>query len=284
MARGVEDAALKGRRYTALKAHCPRSVIPTKILVFAVCAMACAWIEAPVALGQGRVRPGGGGHVGGAVVAPPPVSAPPVSQPMILRPRGLAGPGVRGIGVPVRVPRFGVRPGPIRGFRRPPLVGALFFRFGMVPGFLFNLYWWQGCGPVWGWPSWQFGCSGVWPYPSGFENYVTMPNYENPAYVYEYGLEVREPLVWLYLKDGTVYAVSDYWFVNGQLHFKAVGEGGVPSAEQVIGADELDLQRTSDVNTARGFRVVVRDKPWQQYLKDYPDRTPPPLVAPPQKN
>jgi len=33
----------------------------------------------------------------------------------------------------------------------------------------------------------------------------------------------------------------------------------------------------------RGFRLVFRDEPWQQYLKDHPDLTPPDL-APPQKN
>jgi hypothetical protein len=90
-------------------------------------------------------------------------------------------------------------------------------------------------------------------------------------------------LVWLYLKDGSAYAVTDYWFVNEEVHFNSVGEGGVLSAEQVIGIDELDAQKTSDVNTIRGFRVVKRDAPWQKYLKDHPDTTPPPLVEP-QKN
>jgi hypothetical protein len=51
----------------------------------------------------------------------------------------------------------------------------------------------------------------------------------------------------------------------------------------VIPFDELDLQRTIDVNTRRGFRMVLRDEPWQQYLKDHPDLTPPDL-RPPQKN
>jgi len=33
----------------------------------------------------------------------------------------------------------------------------------------------------------------------------------------------------------------------------------------------------------RGFRMVLRDEPWQQYLKDHPELTPPDLL-PPQKN
>jgi hypothetical protein len=33
------------------------------------------------------------------------------------------------------------------------------------------------------------------------------------------------------------------------------------------------------VNTTRGFRVVMRDAPWEKYLKDHPDATSPALVA-----
>jgi hypothetical protein len=63
----------------------------------------------------------------------------------------------------------------------------------------------------------------------------------------------------------------------------ALEEGATKPAEQVIPVDELDLQKTIDVNTRRGFRIVLRDEPCQQYLKDHPDLTPPDL-APPQKN
>jgi hypothetical protein len=62
-----------------------------------------------------------------------------------------------------------------------------------------------------------------------------------------------------------------------------VEEGDDRAVEHVIPFDELDLQRTIDVNTRRGFRMVLRDEPWQQYLKDHPDLTPPDL-RPPQEN
>ena len=143
-------------------------------------------------------------------------------------------------------------------------------------GLGFNSLWWPICGPVW---DWEFGCNGSPLYGYGFENYVTVQPYENPAYLY--GREERER-VWLFLKDGTVYSVTDYWFVNGQIHFIMVEEGGTKS-EQVIGFDELDSQRTIDVNTQRGFRFVLRNEPWEQYLRDHPDFTPP-VVSPPQKN
>jgi hypothetical protein len=67
------------------------------------------------------------------------------------------------------------------------------------------------------------------------------------------------------------------------MHFSMVEDDPTKPAEHVVPLDELDLQKTIDVNTRRGFRMVFRDEPWQQYLKDHPDLTPPDLAAP-QKN
>lgn len=152
-------------------------------------------------------------------------------------------------------------------FLRPPI-----FRFGLAyPG------WWVNCGAAW---ALDFGCGWRVPeYP--VENYVAAPLviYE-PEYVYYGG---PSELVVLFLKDGTAYSVTDYWFVNDEIHFTVLEEGGTKSIEQVIGADELDLQKTIDVNTRRGFRFVRRDEPLEQYLRDHPDANPP-LVEPPPKN
>ena len=262
-----------------------RGLLPRKILPLAVWVMACVCAQAPVALAQRGAHPVGGGHVGGGgrvaaprVGVPAGVPAGPGAPGMVPRPHGVRGPRMAGVAAPVSVQGLRLRPGagPIRGFR-PGFFGPRFFRFGR--GLWFRSGWWPGCGPVWGW---EFGCSGIAPYPTGFENYVAVQSYENPSYVYGYGSEGRD-LIWLYLKDGTVFGVSDYWFVNDEVHFKAVGDAGVPSGEQVIGAEELDAQKTSEINTARGFRVVIRDAPWEKYLKDHPEATPPPLVAPREK-
>ena len=259
--------------------------IPEKILVAAACLAACGWTQVSVAWAQrgphpvGGAHPAGGGRAGGGVrVGAPQTVAPLGGGPrgMVARPHGVGGPGVTAGVAPVSVHGLRFRQGRIGGFR-PGLFGPRLFRGGRG---LRSGFWWPGCGPAW---SWEFGCSGVAPNPSGFENYVAVQSYENPTYViYGYGPEGRE-LVWLYLKDGTVYGVSDYWFVNGEVHFKAVGDGGAPSGEQVIGAEELDAQKTSEINTARGFRVVMRDEPWEKYLKDHPDATPAEL-APQRKN
>ena len=167
-------------------------------------------------------------------------------------------------------PRAGFGQGPVfirhRVFLRPPFFRGVFF-----PA------WWLNCGPAW---VWEFGC-GDWRLPDyGLENYVPPPPpiYEYPEYVYYSG---QRDVVLLFLKDGTVYSVTDYWFVNDNVHFTVPEEGGTESVEQVIGLDEMDLQKTIDVNTRRGFRLVRRDEPMEQYLRDHPDANPPLLEPPP---
>lgn len=248
-----------------------RGSIQRKILLIAACALASAWVQVPVAMAQhagGRI---GGGHVGSGVrTGAPHVFVPSASHATISGPRVIAGPRLAGVGT-----RFHFRQGPINAFRRRFFFGAPFFRFGV--GWGFNSLWWLNCGPFYGW---EFYCNALPFIGYGFENYVTLEPYEIPVYLY--GPREHE-LVWLYLKDGTVYSVIDYWFVSGQVHFIAVEESGAKSVEHVIGMDELDLPTTIDVNTRRGFRVVMRDEPLEQYMRDHPNPMPP-LLEPLQKN
>ena len=69
-------------------------------------------------------------------------------------------------------------------------------------GLEFSPVWWRSCGPY-GW-TWGYNC------------------YSVPVYI---GEENRE-LPQLYMKDGTVYNVTDYWVVNNQLHFTTIDESG----------------------------------------------------------
>lgn len=248
--------------------------------IVAACALACAWIETPVAFAQhaspvGGTRVGGGhvegGHAGrggqpiGGHVGAPHAAVPPAPHVTIPRPPMGFGPRVG------FAPRMDFGPRPIfprhRVFLRAP-----FFRLrqNFFPG------WWLNCGYLW---AWDVGC-GEWRLPEFIsQNYVTPLIYESPVYVY-YGGD--HEFVQLFLKDRTVYSVTDYWFVNDQVHFTALEEDGAKSVEQVIGLDELDLQKTISVNARRGFRVVRRDGPMEQYLRDHPDANPPLLE--PQKN
>jgi hypothetical protein len=249
-----------------------RGSMQVKILVAATCALACLWLEIPNATAQHGSGHPVGGHVGGGVRAAPPVFVPPASSPTISRPPLIAGP--RPLGADAR---FHFRPRPINVFvfRRRFFFGAPCFRFGVGLGC--NSFWWPNYDLCWGW---GFYCNAV-PFTGyGFENYVTLEPYPVPVYLY--GPGEREQ-VWIYLKDGTAYSVADYWFVNGQVHFIAVEEGGAKLVEHVIGFDELDVEKTVDVNTRRGFRVVMRDEPLEQYLRDHPDPMPP-LLEPTQKN
>jgi hypothetical protein len=236
----------------------PSVSIPRRILSVA-CLLASACVLPPFASAQRPV----GAHAPAPVRVNPPVripvprvATPPAPRAPMMRPQ----PGFRP----------GIQPGPVfthhRVFIRPP-----FFRFR--DRLYFAPYWWQPCGPDW---TWQYNCSNLPYYPPPPENYVQQPVYEYPQYLYS---EDERALVRLYLKDGTVYGVTDYWFVNDQLHFTLPDE----EEEQVIGLDELDLQKTIDVNTRHGFRFVMRNEPMQQYLRDHPNDTPP-LVQPPPKN
>ena len=246
-----------------------RSSMHGKILLVVTCALTFLWLQTPIATAQHRgSHPGGGGVPTGA----PHVFVPPASPPTIPRPPFIAGPHPLGADA-----RFRFRPRPINVFvfRGRFFFGAPCFRFGV--GFGCNSFWWPNWNLCWGW---GFYCNTL-PFTGyGFENYVTLQPYEVP--VYPYGPGPREQ-VWLYLKDGTGYSVADYWFVNGQVHFIAFEEGGAKSVEHLIGFDELDLQKTIDVNTRRGFRVVMRDAPLEQYMRDHPDATPP-LLQPSQEN
>ena len=243
--------------------------------IVAACALAAVWLQTPVALAQhgghaggghsGVGQAGAGGHPNGGQVVPPHVTPPHAAVPPAPTPPISRGPVVFGQRAGFGRVGFGPRPIFIRG---PILLRAPFFRLrrNLYP------YWWVNCGSAW---VWGFGC-GVWRPPEYVpENYVTI--YKNPVYVYYEG---DRQFVELFLKDGTVYGVSDYWFVNEQVHFTAL-EDGTKSVEEVIGLDELDVQKTIDVNTRRGFRVVRRDEPLEQYLRDHPNANAPLLEMPP---
>jgi hypothetical protein len=246
----------------------PGSILK-KILII-VCVLVGS-TQIPAVWAQRSVPHAGGVPLGGGarMAAPPRTAIPP--RPVFGSPRGagqrgaqprLGGTGAGNI-------RFVPRPAPIFGHR---FFGRRFFLYPVNSPFL--SIWWPSCGPGLGW---GFGIE-CFPQPSytyGLQNYVTLPAYEAPVYVY--GEEDRAQ-VWLYMKDGKVHPVNDYWFVDEQMHFTEFGEDPLRPVEHVVAKDELDVQKTATVNSARGFRMVVRDEPWRQYLKDHPDTTPPELL------
>jgi hypothetical protein len=136
------------------------------------------------------------------------------------------------------------------------------------PFWPFNYCWWTTCNQYWTAALvYNSPVLGQW----NPTNYVVAPPSETPVYVY--GQE-RPDVPQLFLKDGTILSVTDYWVVDGQLHFMLIEEDGIKPVEQVIPFDELDLQKTIDVNTQRGFHFLLRNEPLEQYMRDHPDGPP----------
>lgn len=224
-----------------------RSILKNTLLMMSILEFG---IGTPVASAQRTaVHSPGVGHIG------LPISQPPISHPPVL-----AGPPVRTF-IPYT---FHSSPHPI--LPRPPIFPVFGFPFFPVSP-------WWGFGPAWGFNSyrWTTCHEYLWPFAYNalsFYQFVPGPAYavsSNPVYPAElYG----EDLPQLFLKDGSVYDVTDYWVVNGQLHFTMPRQGATKPVEHVISFDELDLQETIDVNTARGFRFVLRNQPIEKYLGD----------------
>ena len=217
-------------------------------------------------------------------VSPPPMYHPPVMQAPVVRPpmihapiytppRNGIVPSSGGLGTTIVLPP--VRPvRPIRPV--PPFVfvySPLFF-FG-DPFWRFNSCWSANCELFW---PWTFGYTTISSISSpGPVTYIAQAP-ESPIYIY--GGE-REDFPQLLLKDGSILNVTDYWVVDGQLHFKLIEASGQKAVEHSIPFEELDLQQTVDANTARGFRFILRNAPYEQYLRDHPEGPPPAL--PPSK-
>ncbi len=60
----------------------------------------------------------------------------------------------------------------------------------------------------------------------------------------------------LYLKDGSSFAVSEYWLTEGKLHY-FTSYGG----ENAVDQSQIDLQRTVDENAARGVAFTLHPAP-----------------------
>ena len=175
-----------------------------------------------------------------------------------------------------------------------------FFPFGFGGGFGFGYGfgpWGYGFGP-WGYGYGGFGYSNYgYPYDSSMSGDIeaniegqtaNMENRleENPYYGAEAeslsngsqsGADANAPLVMLYLKDGSVYALSNYWVADGKLHYKTQygGENSVP-------LDQIDIQHTVDVNAKRGVNITLRPAP---DAAPAPQPSPSPDAAPaPQPN
>ena len=189
-----------------------------------------------------------------------PIYQPPISRPSYFVPRSSAASPAHELGSIIFRPPF--RP----GRPRPPVLILNIFPVVNGPFSPFNWCWWVTCGQYW---VSTFAYSGAFSDGWSPENYMAAP--ASPIPVYVYGREGPD-IPQLFLNDGTILNVTDYWLVDGQLHFMLVEEE--KPVEQVIPFDELDLQKTVDVNMKRGFRFMLRNEPFEQYVRDHPEGPP----------
>lgn len=170
--------------------------------------------------------------------------------------------------------------------------GFGFFGFGFgypVAGLGFG----PGCDPFWA-DSWAFGCDtfGYWGgYGAGYDAGVDagvdqaqgqqemdQPSQEPALDTYVPApesspeeIQAERILVVLFMKDGAVYAVTDYWIADGKLHY-LTSYGG----ENTIEIADLDLQKTVDVNAKRGVNFTLKPSP-DQNQPNAPQPQPNPL-------
>lgn len=250
-----------------------RSILKQGVVAISCGMLACG----PMAVAQ---RPGHNGGVPVHVAAPPiyhaPISSPPIPHmpayhaPMLSSPSFAQRWPISSSAAALNVTGFRFPRRPIRPF---PPVFVVF-----VSPILFE-------GPFWGSNWCAFAtCDFFWPWTVGYTNVYSPgpvsylePTVEAPVYVY--GDEGRE-LPQLFLRDGTVLNVNDYWVVDGELHFTLVEAEGAKPMEHEVPFDSLDLQKTIDVNTRRGFRFMLRNEPVEQYWRDHPEG-PPGVMTPP---
>lgn len=175
----------------------------------------------------------------------------------------------------------------------PGLWGGPFFGFGFGFGPAWGLGWDQ-CDPGWGWGyssfcgpnNYTYGYYGpdayLPPPPAPDEYEAEYPQPQEPeagTYLYEAPSGTKENsnaasdnhyAVVIYLKDGTVYVVDDYWLSGGELHYR-LGDG----SEYGIDINQIDLQKTVDVNAKRGVDFTLHNSP------DHDQAPPPPTTTAP---
>lgn len=78
----------------------------------------------------------------------------------------------------------------------------------------------------------------------------------------------------LYLKDGSVYVVNDYWYSDGKLVY-STGSG-----EASVDLESIDMQKTLDVNAKRGLVFTLRPAPQPSAPTDQNSAAPPDQNAP----
>ena len=156
------------------------------------------------------------------------------------------------------------------------------FGLGWWPGWGFGwgLGWpWLGYGnwgpawidPIWGWPGYDYSgyTSGYAPdysYDGNYSSSTRPENYQSNDVVaapVDEGYSASSPPdgkvempTLLYMKDGSVFAASDFWVEDGKLHY-VLSTG----AEKMVDLDQVDVKRTISENVDLGTQITFKPRP-----------------------
>jgi hypothetical protein len=194
--------------------------------------------------------------------------------------RGVSGGPRAAVSSPPHIP---VRPRPIGFAPFYPLYPYGFFGPGF--GFGFGSYYgaFGPCDPFWGCYGYGFGDNGGYGYyggsfSSGYGADLSYSGAEDMSPGEDSSSQEGSPTLFalapetsqgqesatagpatkpvsavLYLKDGSSYAVTDYWLADGKIHY-VTSYGGQNSVDQ----SALDLQKTVNENAAQGLTFTLR--------------------------
>jgi hypothetical protein len=84
-------------------------------------------------------------------------------------------------------------------------------------------------------------------------NWVT-PNGPSPAIAPKSG-SLAVPVL-IYLKNGSVLTVRDYWMIDGELHYILIS-----GSQRTVNLDLVDLPRTNTENAKSGVRFIFKSEP-----------------------
>jgi hypothetical protein len=200
---------------------------------------------------------------------------------------------------PIPSGSLSARPTRIIRTRRPIFFGG-FFPFGFYPGFLFDDcfglgfnygygygfgYGYNPCGYGYFYPGYGYYSGGSYSdFTGNVTNDMTQEPYGEPSAPESEPSsdEATAPSsaaaptpsadsTVLFLKDGTSFAVTDYWLEGGRLHYVTTYGGA-----NAIELDALDTQKTVDQNAKSGVTFTLRPPHWQ-------DKDAAPLPEPQQK-
>ena len=153
--------------------------------------------------------------------------------------------------------------------------GGPWLGFGLWDPFWFDPWW--GAGPAYGYGYYTDPNSNVYGYPdSGYsapDDYSTPPPQQDDQYdpgnsngnwatpngpspsAAPNSANLAVPIL-IYMKNGSVLTVRDYWMIDGELHYILMS-----GAQRTADLEQVDLPRTNTENAKSGVKFIFKSEP-----------------------